>query len=166
MAQAEDKKKFDLYLLGRVLKLAKPHRKLFGIALILAIILAPLAVARPRLIQQMVDGHIFTNDIPGLTRLALIIFGLLILEMILRYIFIYSSSLLGESVIRDLRVKVFKHINSLRLSYFDKTPIGTSTTRTINDIQSINSIFSEGVITILADLLSIFAVLALSLIHI
>lgn len=163
MAQAEDKKKFDFYLLGRVLQLAKPHRKLFGIALTLAIILAPLAVARPRLIQQMVDEHIFVGDIPGLTRLAFIIFGLLILEIILRYVFIYSSSLLGESVIRDLRVKVFKHINSLRLSYFDKTPIGTSTTRTINDIQSINSIFSEGVITILADLLSIFAVLAIML---
>lgn len=163
MAQAEDKKKFDFYLLGRVLKLAVPHRRLFGIALTLAIVLAPLAVARPRLIQQMVDEYIFTSDIPGLTRLALIIFGLLIVEMVLRYVFIYASSLLGESVIRDLRVQVFKHINSLRLSYFDKTPIGTSTTRTINDIQSINSIFSEGVITILADLLSIIAVLAIML---
>ncbi|MEL6275634.1 MAG: ABC transporter transmembrane domain-containing protein, partial [Bacteroidota bacterium] len=144
--------------------MAKPHRKVFALALLLAVILAPLAVARPRLIQKMVDDYVFTNDVGGLTFIALIIFGLLIIEVALRYVFIYSSNLLGESVIRDLRVKVFSHINRLRLSYFDKTPVGTSTTRTINDIQSINSIFSEGVITILADLLSIFAVLAIMLI--
>ncbi|MEM9834886.1 MAG: ABC transporter ATP-binding protein [Bacteroidota bacterium] len=161
MATSEQKKKFDFYLLGRVLRLAKPHRRLFGLALFLAVVLAPLAVARPRLIQQMVDDYVFNSDISGLTRMAIIIGVLLVIDVLLRYVFIYSSSLLGESVIRDLRVKVFKHINSLRLSYFDKTPIGTSTTRTINDIQSINSIFSEGVITILADLLSIFAVLTI-----
>lgn len=165
MAQAEntDKKKFDFYLLRRVLELAKPHRRIFALALTLAVVLAPLAVARPRLIQQMVDDYVFTNDVSGLTRLALVIFGLLVIETMLRYVFIFSSSLLGESVIRDLRVRVFKHINSLRLSYFDKTPIGTSTTRTISDIQSINSIFSEGVITILADMLSIIAVLTIML---
>ncbi|PHI19646.1 antibiotic ABC transporter ATP-binding protein [Lewinellaceae bacterium SD302] len=159
MAEANDKKKFDLYLLRRVLQLARPHRRVFTLALTLAVILAPMAVARPRLIQEMVDGYVFTNDVDGLTTMALIIFGLLILESAFRYVFIYSSSLLGESVIRDLRVKVFNHINSLRLTYFDKTPIGTSTTRTISDIQSINSIFSEGVITILADMLSIIVVL-------
>lgn len=163
MAAASDKKKFDLHLLRRVLLLAKPHRKVFALALTLAVILAPMAVARPRLIQKMVDDYVFTNDVSGLTTLALIVFGLLILESIFRYVFIYSSSLLGQSVIRDLRVKVFNHINSLRLTYFDKTPIGTSTTRTISDIQSINSIFSEGVITILADMLSIIVVLAVML---
>lgn len=160
MAQADNKKKFDLHLLGRVLSLARPHRAVFALALGLAILLAPMAVARPRLIQKMVDDYVFTNDLVGLTNLALIIFGLLVIESLMRYVFIYSSSLLGENVIRDLRVRVFSHINSLRLSYFDKTPIGTSTTRTINDIQSINSIFTEGVITILADMLSIIVVLA------
>lgn len=163
MAQGETKKKFDFQLLKRVLQLATPHRKVFALALLLAIILAPMAVARPRLIQHMVDKYVFTGNLPGLTNMALIIFGLLILETALRYLFIYSSSLLGQNVIRDLRVRVFNHINSLKLTYFDKTPIGTSTTRTISDIQSINSIFSEGVITILADLLTIIVVLIVML---
>ncbi len=161
MSQPEPQKKFDLSLLWRVIQLAKPHQRVFWLTLFLAVVLAPLAVARPRLIQQMVDEYVFTNDLDGLTFLALLIGGLLILDVLLRYVFIYASSLLGESVIRDLRVRVFGHINSLKLSYFDKTPIGTSTTRTINDIQSINSVFSEGLITILADLLSIIAVLAI-----
>jgi ATP-binding cassette subfamily B protein len=77
----------------------------------------------------------------------------------LRYVFIYSTNWLGQSVIRDLRVKVFKHITSLRLTYFDRTPIGQSTTRTINDIETINTVFSQGVIMIIADILTLVAVL-------
>ncbi len=163
MATEEEKKKFDLYLLGRVLKLALPYRRIAILAVSLAVILAPLSIARPRLIQKMVDDYVFSGDTSGLTFWALVVAGLLVLEAFCRYAFIYSSNWLGQSVVRDLRVRVFSHINSLRLSYFDKTPIGTSTTRTINDIQSINSIFTEGVITILADLLSIIAVLAIML---
>jgi ATP-binding cassette subfamily B protein len=162
-ANEEEKKKFDLHLLGRVLVLAKPYTKVAILAVGLAILLAPLSIARPRLIQKMVDDYVFTGDTSGLTFWALVIAGILVLEALCRYSFVYSSNWLGQSVIRDLRVKVFSHINNLRLSYFDKTPIGTSTTRTINDIQSINSIFAEGVITIIADLMSIFAVLAIML---
>ncbi|MTB51743.1 ABC transporter ATP-binding protein [Lewinella sp. W8] len=158
---SNDNKKFDLHLLGRVLSLARPYLTIAMVAILLAILLAPLAIARPRLIQKMVDDYVFVGDTSGLTFWALVIAGLLVVEAICRYAFIYSSNWLGQSVVRDLRVKVFSHINSLRLSYFDKTPIGTSTTRTINDIQSINSVFSEGIITILADLLSIVAVLAI-----
>ncbi|MEO0627569.1 MAG: ABC transporter transmembrane domain-containing protein, partial [Bacteroidota bacterium] len=160
---AESKKKLDWFVLKRVLRLARPYWKIFAFAIFLAVILAPLAIAQPRLIQEMVDKYVFTGDVGGLTRIALIIFGLLILKTIFRYLFIYYSNLLGQQVVRDLRVTVFSHINSLRLKYFDLTPIGTSTTRTINDIQSINSVFSEGVTTILADLLSIVAVLAIML---
>ncbi|MEM8585383.1 MAG: ABC transporter ATP-binding protein [Bacteroidota bacterium] len=158
---AENKKKLDWVILKRVLKLARPYWKIFAFAISLAVILAPLAIAQPRLIQEMIDRYVFTGDVGGLTRIALIIFGLLILKTVFRYLFIYYSNLLGQQVVRDLRVTVFSHINSLRLKYFDLTPIGTSTTRTINDIQSINSVFSEGVTTILADLLSIFAVLTI-----
>jgi ATP-binding cassette subfamily B multidrug efflux pump len=156
---SNENKKFDLYLLGRVLSLAKPYLTIALVAVLLAILLAPLAIARPRLIQKMVDDYVFVGDTSGLTFWAMVIAGLLVVEAICRYAFIYSSNWLGQSVVRDLRVKVFSHINSLRLSYFDKTPIGTSTTRTINDIQSINNVFSQGIITILADLLSIVAVL-------
>lgn len=160
MADNTPKKKFDFSLFQRVLGLASGYKKIAFLAVTLAVLLAPLAIARPRIVQKIVDDFVFVGDVPGMTRWAIIVFVVIILEALCRYAFIYSSNWLGQSIIRDFRVRVFQHINSLRLGYFDKTPIGTSTTRTINDIQSINSIFTEGVITIMADLLSIIAVLA------
>ncbi|HKK79498.1 MAG TPA: ABC transporter ATP-binding protein [Phaeodactylibacter sp.] len=156
---AQDKNKVDYRLLGRVFGLTKPYRRIFILAASLAVLLAPLSTARPYLIKEMVDKYIFVNDIAGLTRMALVLGGLLMLESICRYWFIFSTNLLGQSVIRDLRVRVFKHITKLRLTYFDRTPIGTSTTRTINDIEAINTVFSQGSITIIADLLTLVTVL-------
>ncbi len=156
-----DKNKIDILLLGRILALAKPYRLIFVLAAALAVVLAPLATLRPYLVKVMVDDYIFVYDVPGLTKIALILCGVLILEVLLRYVFIYSTNWLGQVVIRDLRVRVFKHITGMRLSYFDTTPIGTSTTRTINDIETINTVFSQGVITIIADILTLFAVLAI-----
>jgi len=156
-------KKFDYQLFGRVIALAKPYRKIFILAGVLAVVLAPVATLRPYLIKVMVDDHIFQYDVPGMTRIAMLICVVLIVHVFLQYAFIYSTNWLGQSVIRDLRVNVFKHITSLKLSYFDKTPIGTSTTRTINDIETINTVFSQGVITIIADLLTLFAVLGIML---
>lgn len=154
-----DKNSVDYRLLGRVFALAKPYRSTFITAAVLAVLLAPISTARPFLIKIMVDDYIFVNDIPGLSRMALLLVGLLILDALCRYWFIYSTNLLGQSVIRDLRVRVFKHITHLRLTYFDRTPIGTSTTRTINDIEAINTVFSQGSITIIADMLTLFTVL-------
>ena len=151
--------KLDLVLLKRVLALAIPYKTTFIAAGVLAVILAPLSTLRPYLIKVMVDDHIFKYDVPGMSKIALLIIGVLIMEVVLRYFFIYGTSWLGQSVIRDLRIRVFNHISSLKLTYFDKTPIGTSTTRTINDIETINTVFSQGVITIVADLLTVFTVL-------
>lgn len=149
----------DFRLLGRVLSLARPYRALFLRAGALAVLLAPLATARPMLIQRMVDRHILLPDPSGLWMMTLLIIALLVLEVLFRYSFIFITSLLGQNVVRDLRVRVFDHITHLRLRYFDQTPIGTSTTRTINDIQTINDVFSQGTITILADLLTVLTVL-------
>ncbi|MDZ7878083.1 MAG: ABC transporter ATP-binding protein [Saprospiraceae bacterium] len=155
------KKSFDRSLFLRILSLAKPYRVVFISAAIMAVVLAPLASLRPYLIQTMVDEHIFKYDVAGMTRLVSILIALLLLETGLMYVFNYITSWLGQSVIRDLRVKVFKHISSLNLSYFDKTPIGQSTTRTISDIETINAVFSDGLITILADLLTLIVVLSI-----
>ncbi len=157
----QPQQKFDYELFTRVIALAKPYKGIFATAGILAVVLAPLSTLRPYLIKVMVDDYIFNYDIEGMTRIAMLIAVLLVLNVILQYAFIYSTSWLGQSVIKDLRVSVFKHITNLKLKYFDKTPIGTSTTRTINDIETINTVFSQGVITILADLLTLFAVLAI-----
>lgn len=145
----------------RVLSQARPYKLTFAISSVLAIVLAPIAILSPYLIQQTVDNYILIFNPEGLNRMILLLTGILFLNGILRYSFIYSTNWLGQSVIRDLRVRVFKHITSLRLKYFDKTAIGTSTTRTINDIETINTVFSQGVITIIADILSLAAVLAI-----
>ncbi len=158
---SQQKKRFDTQLFFRILSLAKPYQGYFIFAAFLAVILAPLSSMRPFLIQQMVDEHIFKYDVEGMTRMVIILLVLLFSEVAIQYIFNFTTSWLGQSIIKDLRIRVFKHISSLNLSYFDKTPIGTSTTRTINDIETINSVFSEGIITILADLLTLIVVLGI-----
>lgn len=155
------KKQLDWTLLLRVLAQARPYKLTFAIATILAIVLAPLSIVSPYLIQETIDNYILIFNPEGLNRMLMLLLAVLFLNGALRYAFIYSTSWLGQAVIQDLRVRVFKHITSLRLKYFDKTAIGTSTTRTINDIETINTVFSQGVITIIADILSIFAVLGI-----
>jgi len=161
MSQA--KNKFDWYLLGRVLSLARPYRLLFVSAGILAVVLAPLSILKPYLIKVMVDDYIFRADLAGLANMALLAFAVLVVEVLMHYAFLYSTNWLGQSVIKDLRLSVFEHLTQLRLSYFDRTPIGTSTTRTINDIETINTVFTEGVITIVADILTVIAVFGIML---
>jgi ATP-binding cassette subfamily B protein len=155
------KKQLDWTLLLRVLAQARPYKLTFAIATILAIVLAPLSIVSPYLIQETIDNYILIFNPEGLNRMLMLLLAVLFLNGALRYAFIYSTSWLGQAVIQDLRVRIFKHITSLRLKYFDKTAIGTSTTRTINDIETINTVFSQGVITIIADILSIFAVLGI-----
>lgn len=155
---SEPEKKFNFSLFRRVLSMVKPYIGTFYFTTALAAVLAVLGPLRPMLLQKMVDDHIFSGDLQGMTFMACAIFGLLVFEVVLRYFFLYHADWLGQATIRDLRVKIFKHITSLNLSYFDRTPIGQSTTRTINDIESINTIFSEGSITIMADVLTLIAV--------
>ena len=151
--------KFNFSLFRQVMAMVKPYKNVFILTVVLTAILAPLSVLRPKLIQVMVDEYIGKSDLPGMTMIAGVIIALILIEVILRYFFLYNADWLGQSVLRDLRTKVFRHITNLNLSYFDKTPIGQSTTRTINDIESINTVFSEGSVTILSDLMSITAVL-------
>ena len=139
--------------------MVKPYKKIFVLTVVLTVILAPMGVIRPKMIEIMVDKYIGAGDVPGMTLMAGAIIGLLVLEVILRYFFLYHADWLGQAVLRDMRTRVFRHISNLNLSYFDRTPIGQSTTRTINDIESINTVFSEGSVTILSDLMSITAVL-------
>jgi len=151
----------DAQLLKRVLAEAAPYKSLLLSTTIMAILLAPLATIRPWLVQKMVDEHIVYSDVEGLLKLSIIFIIVLFLHAFLTYLFTYLSGVLGQAVVRDLRIKIFNHINRFNLSYFDKTPIGTSTTRTINDVETINTVFSQGVITIIADILTLIVVLAI-----
>lgn len=161
------RKIFDLSLLRRVFHFAAPYKNKFYGSLALAVILAVMAPIRPLLIQLTVNDGIkgetashFLNG-PGafIIEITIIQVVLLMLETAFRFLFTFSTASLGQSVVRDMRVNTYNKILHLNLSQYDKTPIGTLTTRTINDIESINDIFSDGLIPIIADLLAIFSVL-------
>ena len=151
----------DWVLFKRVLRLAIPFKKAFIVSLTMAIILALLSPLRPYLIQLTIDDYIFQGDIAGLNKMVLFLVALLATEAVFRHNFTYITNWLGQSVIKQLRVKVFQHILRFRLRFFDNTPIGTATTRAINDVEAINSVFSQGMITIIADILTIVTVLIL-----
>jgi ATP-binding cassette subfamily B protein len=155
----KEKQQFDWDVFVRLIGLTKPYRGILILCCVLAVVLAPLATVKPWLINQIVDKYIAVSDLDGLLKMVMLFVGILIVHGVTQYFFIYMTNLLGQSVIRDLRVRVFNHINQLRLTQFDRTPIGTFTTRTINDIETINTVFSQGVITIVADVLTIFTVL-------
>jgi ATP-binding cassette subfamily B protein len=150
---------FDWQLLKRIMSLAAPFRKQFIMALSLAIFLAIIAPVRPYLIQLTVDRDIMNLDMQGLINMSMILVAVLIGETFLRYYFSFITGWLGQSVIKQLRTHVFKHIVQLKLKFFDQTPIGTITTRTINDVETINDVFSEGIITIIADFLTIITII-------
>lgn len=128
-------------------------------SVVLAVVLAVLAPIRPILIQHTINNIIAKGLVNALVWITVIQIGILIVETLLRFVFSFVTSWLGQTVVKDLRVEVFGKILRLNLSQFDKTPIGTLTTRTINDIESINDIFSEGLIPLVADFLSIIAIL-------
>lgn len=160
---SETPKGTDWKILKRVLDTAKPFSRLFNTSIILAILITPFSIAQPYIVQQIVDENIIKGKEDGMIFMGLLFVVVLLANVIMKYYFIYVTAELGQSVIMDMRTKVFRHISNLRLKYFDKTPIGTSTTRTINDIEAINNVFAQGVITIVADFLTLIAVVAIML---
>ncbi|MBK8711035.1 MAG: ABC transporter ATP-binding protein [Niastella sp.] len=159
--------KFSLSLLKRVFGFAAPYRKKFWISVFLSILLAVMAPLRPLLIQVTINDGISQSGWgsfikgPGgfIIEITLIQIVLLLLETATRFYFTFTTASLGQSVVRDMRVATYKKITHFNLSEFDRTPIGTLTTRTINDIESVNDIFSDGLIPIIADMLSIVSIL-------
>jgi ATP-binding cassette subfamily B multidrug efflux pump len=160
MANVINKKFFDFDLLKRVLRFAAPYKRRFYWSIALAIILAVFTPVRPILIQITVDKFIAKGIWVWVLWITIIQIAFLFLESGLRFYFSYITAWLGQNVVKDLRVKVYKKILSLNLSHFDKTPIGTLTTRTVDDIERINDVFADGFIPIFADLLSIICVLS------
>ncbi len=162
------KKIFNISLLRRVFTFAAPYKSKFYTSVFLSIVLALLAPLRPLLIQLTINDGIKENTAahfisgPGgfIIEITIIQVVLLLIETATRFYFTFSTASLGQSVVRDLRNTTYNKILHLNLSQFDKTPIGTLTTRTINDIESVNDIFSDGLIPIIADLLAIISVLS------
>lgn len=151
---------FDWNLLRRVMGYAAPYKTRFWISVVLAILLAALTPLRPLLIQRTVNEYI-VGEVPRMVVLVTMIqLGIILVETALRFGFTFLTAWLGQAVVMDLRVATYDKILRLHLSQFDRTPVGTLTTRTVNDIESINDIFAEGLVPIIADILSIVCVLA------
>ncbi len=151
---------FDWGLLRRVFGYASPYKNKFWLSVGLAIALAVITPVRPLLIQLTVNEYIL-KEVPRLLVLVTLIqIGLILVETLVRFGFSYITAVLGQSVVMDMRLAIFDKILHLNLRQFDQTPIGTLTTRTVNDIESINDIFAEGLVPIIADLLSIGCVLS------
>jgi ATP-binding cassette subfamily B protein len=157
------KKSFDLGLLRRIFAFTGPYRNTLYLTMSLAVVLSVVSPLRPYLIKVSVDKYIGGNLLMGLVWISVFQFGLLIVESGLRFWFSYRANWLGQTVVNDIRNSMFRKILHQNLSFFDRTPIGTLTTRTINDIEAINDIFSEGIISIVADILTIIAIITVML---
>ena len=165
---SSEKKKLKISVLKRVFAFAAPYKKKFYLSIFLSIFLALLAPIRPLLIQLTINKGIGEKaignfmDSPGgfIIEVTIIQIVLLLIETTCRFFFTFTTASLGQSVVKDLRTTTYKKIVNLNLTQFDKTPIGTLTTRTINDIESVNDIFSDGLIPIIADMLSIISILS------
>ncbi len=156
-------KAFDLTLFLRVMAYANPYRALFSFTGLLVLMAAALAPLRPMLIQHTLDNSIIVPDLGLLKTMTLLIVAFLILEACVQFVQTYLANWLGQSVIRDLRIDVFRKISNFRLKYFDQTPIGTLVTRAVSDIETIANVFSEGVLIILGEILKLTVVLAFML---
>ncbi len=161
MAKTEKikKKKFDLRLLGRIFSFTQPYRKTLYFAMSLAMVLSVISPLRPYLIKVSVDKYISNNLLEGLIWISVFQLGLLLVESLLRFLFSYRANWLGQTVVNDMRNSVFRKVLHQDIAFYDQTPIGTLTTRTINDIEAINDVFSEGIISIVADIMTIIAII-------
>lgn len=153
----------DFATLKRVIKLAFPFKRLFIVSVVFAIVTALVTAIRPFIIQKIIDVNIIELNGKGIGVATLILFAVIFAEFIMKYIFGLNTTRIGQSIMLELRAKLFFHVQSMRLQFFDKTPVGIITTRTINDIEAINNIFSEGLISIVADVMTLIFVIVFML---
>lgn len=150
---------FNVSLLKRIFQYVKPYRKIFILSIVLTILLALIAPARPFLIQHTLDNYIMKGHYNGLLAMTILMLVLLVLQAGIQFSHTLLTNTLGQSAIRDLRINVFNHITKLRLKYFDNTPIGQLITRTVSDLETIAEIFSEGLIVIIGDILMVIVII-------
>ncbi|WP_088323793.1 ABC transporter ATP-binding protein [Polaribacter tangerinus] len=150
---------FDMDIFLRLMSFAKKYKVNFFIAASATILLAGVALLTPLILKETVDLYITNKDADGLLRNILLMLGILMGEVLLRFVFIYYANWVGQHIIRDIRAKIFRHILQFRMSYFDKNSVGKLVTRVVSDIETIAAFFSSGVFTIVSDVLQMIAVI-------
>lgn len=152
-------KAYDSKLMKRLLGYVRPYSKYVVIAILMNIVVAALGPLRPYLTKIAIDDYIVNSNYDGLMYISILLIGTLIFQAIVQYFLTYFTQLMGQKIIYDLRVKLFAHIQKLALKYFDKTPIGRLVTRVTNDVESLNELFSSGIVMIFSDVFIIIWIL-------
>jgi len=154
---------FNLKLFKKLMVFVKPYSFYYRLVLITAILLSIFSVITPYLLKIVVDDYIRLKDYDGMKTILLFMLISLIFTVIFQILFVYFANFLGQKVIKNLRVKLFNNIINFKIDYFKNNPIGRLVTRTVNDIETIASIFSQGLFMIIADLLQMFLVIMVML---
>lgn len=160
MSKSVSGKAFDLSLFKRIMRYVQPYRGMFWLTTMLTVLLAGFAPLRPMLIQYTLDHSIIKPNKDLLLWLTIAMVALLMVETLVQFYQTYYANWLGQTVIKDLRMNVYRKINSFQLKYFDNTAIGTLVTRTVSDIETIAEIFSNGLLIIIGDILKLVVVIA------
>ena len=150
---------FDIKLFSKLLVFVKPYNNTFYGVMFTAILISLFSTLTPYLLKVVVDDYILVKNYEGMQSIILLMMLVLLFEVIFMYLFTYYANWLGQRVIKDLRVNVFQKIVRFKMSFFDKNAVGRLVTRTVNDIETIASIFSQGLFTIIADILKMITVL-------
>ena len=153
-------KAIDGEVLRRTMKYVRPFRLAFYSTALITIILSFMAPVRTYLVKIAIDDKIQFGDVDGLQKIIIVLVGLLVIHAGLQFLQSYMANWLGQSVILNIRRKLFSHVVSFKLKYFDNTPIGTLVTRVTSDIQTIAEVFSSGLLNIISDILQLIMVLA------
>jgi ATP-binding cassette subfamily B multidrug efflux pump len=150
---------FDVKLFTKLLVFVKPYNITFYGVLTSAILISLLSTLTPYLLKVVVDDYLLLKNYDGMQSIIQIMIAVLFLEVVFMFLFTYYANWLGQKVIKNLRVKVFDKILKFKMSFFDKNAVGRLVTRTVNDIETIASIFSQGLFMIIADILKMVTVL-------
>ncbi len=152
-------KAFDKRLFKRILHYTKPYQWRFNGVVLFAISLSIFSALRPYLLKQTVDSYIQKEDASGLLFYICLMGIVLLLEVFSQFYFVYWANWLGQDIVKDIRIKLFRHILSFRMKYFDLVPVGQLVTRSVSDIESIARIFSQGLFMIISDMMKMLVVL-------
>jgi len=152
-------KAYDSKLMKRLLSFVKPYSKYVVVAILLNVIVAALGPLRPYLTKIAIDDNIAHKDYNGLVVNALALIGALLFQSVMQYFLTYYTQLMGQKIIYDLRTRIFTHVQKLALKYFDKTPIGRIVTRVTNDVDSLDQMYSSGIVMVFSDVFIIMWIL-------
>lgn len=159
--ETPDKKIIEWATLKRLAKFAVPYRVSFVWLITLTILVGLLGPLRPFIIEFTINNYILYDNYPGLLRMTLLLIFLLLLQAYVQYMHTYLSGYLGQSIIKDIRIALYKHVMNLRLKFYDNTPIGRLVTRNISDIETLSNVFTQGLAALVGDVLQIVFILIL-----